>query len=380
MPHGHVAGDRQAEARAAVVAAAGVVEPDEPLEDPFPVGLRAPRHRRRPPRARPGRRRAARTPRTAERGVPLGVVEQIASTRRQLAARAGHLSRAGDARASPARSPRPAAPASSRTSAARSTRRRPRPLPRVQPGQQQQVGGEVLEPYGVLDRAVARPADPGARRPPPAGCAARRSGCAARARRRRRTAAAAPRTPPARPASRWWSGPAAPPRRAWPGSGTRRDRSSAAVIAAISAPDALHRPQRPPGHQPGHPADDREQQRAGRPASPGATVSDRALLGGQRGARRRPWTCPPSGSVDLDGRRTGSRSVRRRPTGRRARRLYGGVRRRGDLAPRRSGVVRPAASPSSAVARRRRRRRRPGRRGAAAWPRPRATVARRPCR
>ncbi len=40
MGLGEVAGDREAEAGSALVATAGVVEADEALEDPLPIGLR----------------------------------------------------------------------------------------------------------------------------------------------------------------------------------------------------------------------------------------------------------------------------------------------------------------------------------------------------
>lgn len=151
MAVSHVARDRQAEAGAALVPGACVVQPHEPFEDALSLLLRHPGpvvgHGQHDPaaiRAYGGGHRGVR--------VPLGVVEQIAEHPGQLTARTGHLQplRHGHLDRYPVAGP------SGHLLGQQLRRVQPRqtrPLPRVQPCQQQQVGGQLLQAHGVLHRS-----------------------------------------------------------------------------------------------------------------------------------------------------------------------------------------------------------------------------------
>ena len=265
MPHRHITGDGEPQPGAALVPAARPVQPDEPLEDPLPllrghplpvVGDDEHRRRRPPPRRRPA---------TSLPACRCALSSRLPSTR--------------------ANCPRDPAP------------RRPRALPRPAPG----AVARPLRHFLPHQRGQSTPVP--ARAAPP-----RRAGRAAADPRRAVWSRTVSSTAPSRSSSSGWAAPtsswvrseaiglrssceASATNRRWrsteassaasvslvvrasraissreSGSGTRRERSVLARDRAHLLPDALDGPQRPPGHQPGHPGDDDQQQRAARTA------------------------------------------------------------------------------------------------------------------
>ena len=318
--------DGQAEPAAAAVAGAGVVEPDEPLEDPLPVRL-----------GDAGAVVVDRPARTAPS--PLGERERHPAPRR-----AGRRCRRGCAApaAAPAASPS-TRPADTAVVSTRSPVRRPQPSglvehevvevdrpPPAAPGCARRPGRAAAGPRpgaaaGGPRPAPSRPArrrwsGPGGPGRPRRAGGSRRPGSAARGRRRRRTGAAAPGPARAGPACGSWCRASRPISSSAGGSGTRRCRSAAEIASTSARIASTGASARPTTTQVGR-RHDRQQQRQPDRQQPG----DR-----RRSPRRRSsWTGPPAPVRPPTGVRARHRprSVpsrrrpgrRRRPVGRRRR-------------------------------------------------------------